>query len=179
MPRQLALIALSAALVAAPAQARDVRAWNSASNVGRDALVIFALGVPAARGDWTGEVQAAGSVGGAFLATAALKEAFPETRPDLSDRRSFPSGHTSASFAAAATMQNRYGWKVGVPAQLVAAFVGLARVEAKKHHWYDVVVGAGIGEAAGFLVTSKRTSGVRVLPWGDTHGGGAAMAVRF
>jgi membrane-associated phospholipid phosphatase len=142
-------------------------------------LVIVALGLPAVQGDWNGDLQAAGSIAGAFVTTAVLKRAFPETRPDLSDRRSFPSGHTSVSFAVAATIQNRYGWKVGVPVQIVAAFVGVSRVEARKHHWYDVVVGAGIGEVSGFLITAKQTSGVRVLPWGDTHGAGAAMAVKF
>ena len=166
-------------LVAAPVNARDVGAWNTAGNVGRDVLVGFALGLPAVRGDWEGDLQAAGSIGSAFLATEALKRAFPETRPDLSDRRSFPSGHTSSAFAAAATIQNRYGWKLGVPAQFVAVFVGLSRVEARKHHWYDVVVGAAIGEASGFLITSKRNSDIRVLPWGDSHGGGAAVALKF
>ena len=94
-------------LVAAPVNARDVGAWNTAGNVGRDALVGFALGLPAVRGDWDGDLQAAGSIGSAFLATEALKRAYPETRPDRSDRKSFPSGHTSSAFAAAATLQNR------------------------------------------------------------------------
>ena len=170
---------VSMVLVAAPANARDVWTWKTAGNVSRDALVVFALGLPAVRGDWEGDLQAAGSIGSAFLATEALKRAFPETRPDLSDRKSFPSGHTSSAFAAAATIQNRYGWKLGVPAQFVAAFVGLSRVEARKHHWYDVVVGAAIGEASGFLITSKSNSDIRVLPWGDSHGGGAAIALKF
>lgn len=105
------------------------------------------------REDWRGDLQAGGGVGAAFLVTEALKRTFRETRPDRSDRRSFPSGHASASFAAAASLQNRYGWQVGVPTQLLAGFVGVSRMEARKHHWYDVVVGAGIGEASGFLLT--------------------------
>src|SRR5439155_24240523 len=103
------------------------------------------------------------SMGSAFLLTAGLKEAFPEWRPDHSDRKSFPSGHTSISFAAAASLQNRYGWKVGLPAQLVATFVGVSRIEARKHHWYDVAVGAGVGDASGFLLISRHDSKVRVL----------------
>src|SRR4051794_24088854 len=141
---------------ATPASARNEKAWDDASTIGRDVLVLTALGVPAAHGDWQGDLQAGGSMGAAFIVTDGLKQAFPEARPDLSNRKSFPSGHTSVSFAAAASLQNRYGWKVGLPAQLLASFVGLSRVEARKHHWYDVVVGAGIGEASGFLITSRR-----------------------
>jgi len=173
------LCLLLGASVATPAAARDERAWDHASSIGRDALVAVALGLPIAKGDWNGALQAGGSMGASLLVTAGLKETFPERRPDGSDRKSFPSGHTSTAFAAAATLQNRYGWQVGVPAQLVAAFVGLSRVQARKHHWYDAVAGAAIGEASGFLITSRADGNVRVLPWGDAHGGGATVAMRF
>lgn len=164
---------------AAPAEARDTHAWSTASGVGRDVLVVAALGVPAVQGDWKGDLDAGLSIGAAVGAAELLKEAFPERRPDGSDDKSFPSGHAATSFAAAATLQNRYGWRVGLPAQLVAAFVATARVEARKHHWYDVVAGAGIGEASGFLLTSKRSTSVHVLPWGDTSGAGVGLAMRF
>ena len=83
------------------------------------------------------------------------------------------------SFAAAATLQNRYGWKVGLPAQLLATFVGVSRVEARKHHWYDVVAGAAIGEASGFLLTSKHDDAVRIVPWGELHEGGVSVSAHF
>ena len=166
-------------LLAQPASARDTKAWGDASSIGRDALVVVALGLPAIQGDWKGDLEAGGSMIAAFGVAEGLKAAFPERRPDGSDDKSFPSGHASVSFAAAASLQNRYGWKVGLPAQLVAAFVGLGRVEARKHHWYDVVAGAAVGEASGFLITTKRDDQVRVLPWGDTSGGGATIAMRF
>jgi membrane-associated phospholipid phosphatase len=114
-----------------------------------------------------------------LLVTTGLKEALPERRPDGSNNKSFPSGHVGTAFAAAATLQNRYGWQVGLPAQLVAAIVGFSRVEARKHHWYDVVAGAAIGEGSGFLLTSKRDGAVRVLPWGDAQGAGIALGMRF
>jgi membrane-associated phospholipid phosphatase len=179
MHRAVLGLACGAACIAAPAEAFSKKGWDDASRVGEVALVSAALGLPAVNGDWKGTLQAGESVGAAFLITEGLKETFPETRPDRSDRRSFPSGHTSISFAAAATMHQRYGWQAGLPATLVAGFVGVARVEADKHHWYDVVVGAGIGEAAGFLLTSRRNASVKVLPWGDTHSAGLAMEVRF
>jgi len=179
MIKHLAGLLTLSVLVAAPVHARDVNAWGDASSVGRAALVVLALGLPAVREDWTGDLEAGGSIGAAFVATQGLKRAFPEERPDRSDRKSFPSGHAAVSFAAAASLQNRYGWRVGLPAQFVAALVGASRIEARKHHWYDVVAGAAIGEATGFLITSKRDENVRLIPWGDTRNGGAAIALRF
>lgn len=161
------------------ADARDVKAWDDAGGAVRDVLVAVSLGLPAVRDDWHGDVQAAASLGAAGLVTYGLKEGFPELRPDRSDRKSFPSGHASLSFAAAATLQNRYGWEVGLPAQLLAAFVGVSRVEARKHHWYDVVAGAAIGETSGFLLTRKHDGGVRVMPWGDAHGAGVSVGFAF
>lgn len=172
------LLSAATLCLATPAQASD-KTWDDAGSVARDALVVAAFGIPAVQGDWDGALQAGGSIGGAMVVTYGLKEAFPERRPDGSDRKSFPSGHTSVSFAAAASLQNRYGWQVGVPAQLVAAFVGLSRVESRKHHVHDVLVGAVIGEASGFLITRKASDRVQVFPWGDTKGGGIAMTMRF
>lgn len=166
-------------LALAPSAHASDKGWDDAGSLARDALVVAAFGVPAAQGDWDGVLQAGGSVGVAGGLSYGLKEAFPERRPDGSDNKSFPSGHTSVSFAAAATLQNRYGWKVGVPAQFVAAFVGLSRVEANKHHVHDVLVGAAIGEASGFLITRRANDRVQVFPWGDTKSGGIALTVRF
>lgn len=169
-------IALTICTPAANANERD---WDRASSIARDALVVVAVGLPAVKGDWNGSLQAAGSIGATAGVTWALKETFPETRPDGSDRKSFPSGHTSVAFAAAASLAERQGWDVGIPAHLAAAFVGFARVKADKHHWYDAVVGAAIGEAAGLLITRKPRENIAVIPWGDTRGGGVSFAMRF
>ena len=165
-----------ATLGAADAHASD-RSWDKASSIVRNAVVVSALGVPAVQGDWTGSLEAGASVGAAFGAAEGLKRLFPEMRPDGSNDKSFPSGHTA--FAAAASLQNRYGWEAGLPAQIAAAFVGVARVKARKHHWYDVVAGAALGEASGFLITSRRDDRVKVFPWGDGGGGGVGLAMRF
>ncbi|WP_419828092.1 phosphatase PAP2 family protein [Sphingomonas sp.] len=161
-----------------PAVASD-HGWSIASGVGRDLLVGAALGVPAVQGDWSGDLQAGGSVLLGWGASDGLKHIFPERRPDNSDDRSFPSGHAAVSFAAAATLENRYGWKVGLPAFLVASFVGAGRVEARKHHWYDVAAGAAIGTGSGFLLTSKRNDGVRLVPFAHSRGCGISLAARF
>ncbi|PZQ23655.1 MAG: phosphatase PAP2 family protein [Sphingopyxis macrogoltabida] len=170
-------LALSCGL-AAPAGASE-DGWDDAGTVAKNALVVAAFGVPAVQGDWNGVLQAGGSIGGTILITQGLKEAFPSRRPDGSDDKSFPSGHTSTSFAAAATLHNRYGWEAGLPAYVVASFVGLSRVEARKHRVGDVLVGAAIGTATGQLVTRRANDRVQIVPWGDTKGGGVDVSFRF
>ena len=168
-----------ALLGTAPAQASN-RDWATASDVGVVALTALAIGLPAVHHDGAGALQAAASQGAAGLVVAGLKRTFPARRPDGSDNNSFPSGHTAVSFAAAASIFERHGARIGVPAFAAASFVGLARVEADKHHWYDCVVGAGIGTAAGLMITNKhRPRSSMVVPWGDTHGGGFSLAMAF
>lgn len=176
--RHILIVAGVALGMASPAVASD-KSWSDASTVGRDVLVVAALGVPAVQGDWNGDLQALGSVVAAGGVSYGLKELVHERRPDNSDDKSFPSGHAAISFAAAATLENRYGWKVGIPAFALASFVSAARVEARKHHWYDVVAGGAIGSASGFLITSRRNDGVRLVPWADSGGGGMSVAMRF
>lgn len=175
---RLTLPFAAALLVATPAQA-DEKSWATASDIGRGALVVTALGLPAVQGDWKGTKQAAFSLGATYAVTSGLKHVIEEERPDESNDRSFPSGHTSSSFAAAATLHKRHGWEVGVPAHLVAAFVGAARVKADKHFVHDVIAGAAIGEAAGWLLTSRKNEQVQWLPWADSNGGGVTVAMHF
>lgn len=140
--------------IATPATASP-QDWDRASSVARTGIVAFSIGVPAAKGDWSGLKQDARALGATGAITGVLKRASHEQRPDGSDDRSFPSGHTSISFAAAAGLEQRYGWKLGLPAHMAAAFVGIARVKAKKHYLHDVLIGAALGEAAGLLLVRK------------------------
>jgi membrane-associated phospholipid phosphatase len=179
--KRVRLIILSlAACAAAPAQAGSEKSWGKISDVGAYGLAIAAIGVPLVDKDRNGALQAGGSIVATSLITTGLKEAFPELRPDGSDRKSFPSGHTGMAFAAASSLYNRQGGSVGIPALAVATLVGIARVKADKHHWYDVAVGAGIGGGIGFFLTHKKPDRVSAfVPWGDTKGGGFTYAVRF
>lgn len=63
---------------------------------------------------------------------------------------SFPSGHTASGFAAAFAlwMQNR---KLGVPALLLAAFIGFTRMYLYVHFPTDILGGIALGLAAGWL----------------------------
>ena len=48
----------------------------------------------------------------------------------------FPSGHTSAAFSGASFIQRRYGWKYGKYAYILAAVVGVSRVDGPDG-WHD------------------------------------------
>lgn len=63
---------------------------------------------------------------------------------------SFPSGHTASGFAAAFAlwMQNR---KLGVPALVLAAFIGFTRMYLYVHFPTDILGGILLGLAAGWL----------------------------
>lgn len=172
-------VAALAFLAAATPAAADPDDWDDAGTAVRWVLVGAALAAPAVQSDWNGEFQAIGSIGAATLVTTGLKETISKERPDGSDNRSFPSGHTSSSFAAAATLTNRYGWKVGLPAHALAAFVGASRIEADRHDVVDVLAGAAIGSLSGFLITRKRDDGVVIIPWADGDGAGLLIAGRF
>ncbi len=175
----IAPFALSALLTAAPARA-DEKDWQTVSDIGAYGLMAASIGLPVIKKDKHGAFQAAGSFVATSLVTEAIKEAFPKTRPDGSDRKSFPSGHTSRSFSSAATIYNRYGPKYGIPAFAVASLVGVARHEGRKHYWVDVIAGAALGSASGFLITHKRPSTqTAFIPWGDTKSAGITIATRF
>lgn len=91
---------------------------------------------------------------GATSATVGLlKATVSRERPDGSNDRSFPSGHSANTFAAATVLDRRYGGVVGWIAYGAAAFVAASRVIGN-HHWFsDVMAGAVIGRFYGRLVT--------------------------
>ena len=180
MPVRPALLAALVVCVgmAGPAEASD-HDWKVASDIGGASLVAFALGDTAWRQDWAGGRQLAFSLAATGAATYGLKHAFPEERPNGRDNRSFPSGHTSIAFASAGYLHQRYGWQVGLPATLAAGFVGLARVEAHEHHWYDAVAGAALGEATAFIITKPLNDRVMITPWADSRGAGLSLNAQF
>lgn len=69
-------------------------------------------------------------------------------RPDGSNDKSFPSGHTATAFMTATMLTKEYGhlspW-VGIGAYTVATGTGVMRIANNKHWLSDVFTGAGIG----------------------------------
>ncbi|RYY85463.1 MAG: phosphatase PAP2 family protein [Chitinophagaceae bacterium] len=71
--------------------------------------------------------------------------------------RSFPSGHTTAAFAAATVYALEYRNKPWVPilAYSAASLIGLSRISENKHWATDVLVGAALGYVSGRLVVNN------------------------
>ncbi len=105
--------------------------------------------------DKHGFLQLAEAYASTMVVVYTLKPLVDRTRPD-GGSQSFPSGHTASAFAGAAFLQFRYGWRIGLPAYVLAAYVGQSRVATKRHYTSDVLAGAAIGIAANFACTHRR-----------------------
>lgn len=177
--RRRALALAPLALLASPAQAAD-KDWRTLSDVTVGALIAWSVAVPLVEGDDKGALQAGVSIAAAQGVAQLLKHTVHETRPDGSDRLSFPSGHTASAFAAATSIYERRGAGEGVPALALAGLTGLGRVEGRRHHWHDVFAGAAIGGLSGLVLTHPaRERGMTLVAWGDTGGGGVSLAMGF
>ncbi|CAL2103110.1 Phosphatase PAP2 family protein [Tenacibaculum sp. 190130A14a] len=97
--------------------------------------------------------------------TYGLKLIIAKERPNGESQNSFPSRHTSIAFVSAASIQKRYGWKLGIPAYLLASYVGYSRIKSKKHDEWDVLGGAAIGIGMNYIFPqSKHNKGFRFSP---------------
>ncbi len=96
-------------------------------------------------------VNTGASVVVAYGAKTALKGMIKEERPDHSDNKSFPSGHASMAFAAARSIDKEFRQEsiwIPIAGYAAATAVGIERVARDRHHWYDVLAGAGVGIGA-------------------------------
>lgn len=84
--------------------------------------------------------------------TYAIKFAVNRTRPN-GDPRSFPSGHSSATFATATVVHRHYGLKAALAFYALGVYTSAARIHDRKHWLSDTVMGATVGIAAGRAVT--------------------------
>ena len=88
------------------------------------------------------------------LATDELKVAFGRERPNKGNNLSLPSGHTSTSFTAAASIEQNFATVDLAANERLAMTLGVyglagttawARLEARKHFPSDVFIGAALG----------------------------------
>ncbi len=115
------------------------------------------------------------------LFTYSAKKLVKRTRPNGQNNLSFPSGHTSGMFSVASVLDKRYGYKVGIPSYLVASFVGLSRIKAKKHFATDVIAGAALGIIVGrsFVPLKNKSKSFGVTPVFFRDYVGMGMNLRF
>ena len=145
----------AAILLALGAQAAVAK---TTENLGTDvaiALPLVAGGITLYKNDWTGAAQLTVdtllTVGTAY----GLKHIIKEKRPDGSDFQSMPSDTAALAFAPAQFLWDRYGWEYGVPAYAAAGFVAWSRVDARKHHWYDVAASGALSFGFSKLITTR------------------------
>ncbi len=148
-------IALSAILMmTASASAFDaLPAIEKSGDILEVAMPLTAAGMTFGAKDYRGTLQLVGSEALATGITYGLKYTVHETRPNKVDDHSFPSGHTTAAFASAEFVRKRYGWRYGIPAYLLATYVGVSRVVTHWHYTHDVIAGAVIGSVSAFALT--------------------------
>jgi membrane-associated phospholipid phosphatase len=130
------------------------------------AMVGTALAVPNGDGAWEWKPERLllefGAVELNNLVTNGLKSATARERPDGSDNRSFPSGHSSQAWTRT-TLACRnvdqipslsHGWRVTLKTsfRVIAAGTSWARVEGGKHYPSDVLFGAALGNFVAIFV---------------------------
>src|SRR5262249_38268154 len=75
----------------------------------------------------------------------ALKSVVGRERPNGSNHRSFPSGHSYAWFSMATIVDLHYSFGVALPAYAAWALSSLSRMANNTHYLSDVVAGAALG----------------------------------
>lgn len=92
---------------------------------------------------------------------------------------SFPSGHTTASFAVASVIATQYRESKWIPitAYTVASLAGLSRIYDNKHWLSDVVAGAAIGTLVGNFVSHRSSdSKLTIVPFGNNNYQGVKLS---
>jgi membrane-associated phospholipid phosphatase len=160
-----------------PSWADSTKNWSTASDVLALGLPAAAAGITLLRGDEQGFKQLALSGASSVAASELLKSMVHSRRPDGSDNKGFPSEHTAVAFTAVSYLDVRYGQELAawrVPLYGLASLTGVARVQANKHHWADVLAGGVLGYASanywaepvgGGKLTALPAPGGLVMAW--------------
>jgi membrane-associated phospholipid phosphatase len=128
-----------------------------AGDIITELMPVAAFGIAFFKGDIEGEKQWLRATVINEVINTGLTLAFNETslgeRPD-GDPYGFPSGHAGFVFAQAGFLQERYGWRYGAPALVLASAVSYIRVNEDKHYWRDVIAGGAMGYGFAMLTVT-------------------------
>ncbi|MCB9866811.1 MAG: phosphatase PAP2 family protein [Phycisphaerales bacterium] len=111
--------------------------------------------------------------------TTMLGQAATSDRSPNGEWGSFPSGHTSSTFAFASVMHEAYGPWVGAPLYALGAAVAVERLDDGEHYASDVVMGAVMGLVIGHTVAGEHEIelfGGRIVPYADPQTGASGIA---
>lgn len=153
-------VGLSLALLSPCCSAADDQRWaRLASGPGAFTHIGLGLAMPLIRDRGNGSDhfwRTSEALGATILVTEGLKHLTRVPRPDNGDPDSFPSGHSSASFAIA-TMEASFHPKEAALWYLGAAVIADSRLVLRRHRIGDVLAGAGLG----FLIARAELSSRR------------------
>jgi membrane-associated phospholipid phosphatase len=145
---------------------RAIRASDNLKTLTTVAMVGTALAVPNGDGAWEWKperlVLEVGAVQLNNFLTSGLKSVTDRERPDGSDNRSFPSGHSSQAWTRTTlacrnvdqipSLANGWGLAIKTSFRVFAAGTSWARVEGGVHYPSDVLFGAALGNFVAIFV---------------------------
>ena len=153
----------------------DSNTWADASDVAQYVPLAWAavrtLHAEDAEGGFQLAAAGIATLGFSELIKRAINEKRPNYRPG-GGRNSFPSGHVSKAWFAAAHLQSRYGcymlearcWRGSAVPYLAAVATAIGRVRDDRHHVSEVIGSAVLAEAWVRLTTDRFNAGLRIEP---------------
>ena len=127
-------------------------------------LSLGAMGVSCRKGFWDRFIESALAHSVCGLLTLPSKAIFSTLRPDGSNYRSFPSGHTSLTFTGAELVRMDYGPLWGAGAWGIGVAAASLRIYHNRHWFSDILLGAAIG------ILSARAGGWLLQPFKNLFG---------
>ena len=125
-----------------------------------NALYVGGMAIASQYGDTKAHDRAIGMFKATAYATSVttiLKYTIREPRPnDNSTKNSFPSGHTTTSFAFSGYVAAEHGWGWGSAALLLSTFTAYSRINDNMHRLHDVTAGATIGWVYGWGIAKLK-----------------------
>jgi membrane-associated phospholipid phosphatase len=114
------------------------------------------------------------------LLTVTMKLSINRDRPDGAPY-GYPSGHASHAFATAGVIRGHYGPWIGTFSEVVAAYVGLSRLQENKHSLSDVIGGAILGRYVAYKIIHRDEESSRfdIIPIFEKKTYGAGITLRF